>query len=1028
VLEALDRLVRELDRGRPPGDLAGQAPAVLRPVVEALARRWPAPRESLLALRRVVEARGTDGWPARPTGLRSWSEGGQSIQFADALASLLSSGPELPRLLARDPRRLERLADPDLGREWSRQELEHDLQGGIAAVDPDDEAAFAERLTAFRNDHYVRLAACEFLLPTLEQVGRELATLADVCLERAMAFAEAGLARAHGAPRVDGAGACRLCALAMGKHGARELNFCSDVDLIFIYTSDEGAAGSLSLHEFFTRVCQQVTRILSEPNREGHVFRVDLRLRPEGSRGPICNSLAGAERYYETWGGPYDRLAWLKARSAAGDLELGRQMIRILRPFVFPRSIQPEVVDQIQELYRRVNAELQGSTGGWNVKLGPGGIRQIEFLVQALQLLHAGKHDVLQERATLRALDKLLFLGLITGLEHRRLAEAYELWRRVEHRLQLYDGRQTHLLPDRGPLRERVAVHLGREPAAFDLELSQRRDEVRAIYDTLASAGETTGDGGPTPLALPQREGPPLSPLLDRDLPRARRADLLREAGFDDVERAADELELLASRPWGPLGHTPHPAARRLGLPLLEELVRSPDPDAALQHTVALTLRHGPYQGLWELLDHNRSTLRLLISLFGSSDHLARMFVEHPELMDQLLGVGRAQATREIETLERDLMARLTEVDDADTEARLNILRRFQSEEVLRIGLHDIASDLDLESGWRQLTDLAQVILQQTYPLVLCEATSRYGRPRRPDGAEASMAVLGLGKLGSGELSYGSDLDLIFVFSDAGATDGRRPVENSEFFARLAQRLIGALGTTLDEGRLYQVDPRLRPSGNQGTLVVSWPAFREYHEGAAELWERQVLIKTRAVAGDLDLGRAVERWVERYVYDSPLDADLLRREMDRHRRRMEKELAGENGDFYNLKFGPGGLLDIDFIAQYFQLRHGREHPSLRVRSTLPALASLGEEGLIDPDSAVVLARGYRFLRRIENRIRIVRDRSAERLPGRAQGLEVMARRLGYRRQLDATPGSRLLAQYRETTESIRGIYERIFGE
>jgi len=1013
VLELVDRLMRQIDGGEPELE-----PGSLPPILEAL-RRWPSPRDSLLALRRLVPG-AQAAWPERPVAVQ-------------ALAAVLSSGPELPRLLVRDPQRMELLEDLSLGREWSRPQMATQLAQRLQGIDPDDEEALALQITAFRNDHYVRLAACEFLssaspsglrVPgTLEQVGRELATLADVCLDQAMTWCAAALSRAHGPP-LSGGAPCGLAALAMGKYGAQELNFCSDVDLIFIYASDDGVAGELSLHEFFSRVCRRVTRLLSEPNPEGFAFRVDLRLRPEGGSGPICNSLESAERYYETWGGPYDRLAWLKARSAAGDLELGRQMCAVLRPFVFPRTNQPQVVEQIQELYRRVNAELELSgVDGWNVKLGPGGIRQVEFLVQALQLLHAGKQTTLQERASLRALDKLMFLGLITELEHRQLGEAYELWRRIEHRLQLYDGRQTHLLPDTGPLRQRVAQHMGRELDAFDDEIALRRGQVRAIYDTLASAGDPAASDAPMPLSLPRGDGPSIEPLLTASLPRRQRMELLARLGFSQAERAAEQLELLGSRPWGPLGSSAARAmsTQRLARPLLEEIVRSPDPDAALQHVVALTLRHGPYDGLWELLDSNRSTLRLLLSLFGSSDHLARLFIDHPELMDQLLGAGRARSRRTVEAMRRELTARL-EPQEGDLEAQLNTLRRFHNEEVLRIGLHDIAQDLELESVWRQLSDVAQTILEQIYPRIVRAVIARYGEPRHADGTPATMAVIGLGKLGGQELTYGSDLDLIFVYSGPG--DGR--VSNAEFFARLAQRLVGALSATMEEGRLYQVDTRLRPSGNQGTLVVSWPAFREYH-ARAELWERQVLIKARVVAGDRQLGQELERWLEPYVYLTPTDPALLRQQMHHHRSRMEKELADPNGDFYNLKFGRGGLLDIDFIAQYYQLCHGERHPSLRVRSSLMVLSSLAQEHLMDPQTAGTLIEGYRFLRRIENRLRIVRDRSAERLPTRAQGLEVMARRLGYRQQLDRTPGEGLLADYRDTTESIRGIYEQILA-
>ena len=1004
VTDALDRL---LDSQHPTPELLGEL-GPLRALCEVLLG-GAAPRESLLNLRKILVAAGATT-PVPVAGL--WPEEPEAVR---ALASVLSSGPELTRWLARRPARLSILADPRLAQPVPADELRRQVAERLAGIA--DPSAFAEELTAYRNDHYLRLAAGEFGLSSLEQVGRGLSDLADACLEEATRFALSRLAEAHGPPlREDLAPgmSCGLAALAMGKYGAQELNFCSDIDVVFIYATDEGHAGELSLHEFFTKVIQLVTRLLSEPNAEGQSFRVDLRLRPEGSRGPLCNSLAGAESYYETWGGPYDRLAWLKARPAAGDLELGAAMVLLLSPFVFPRSTRPEVIEEIQALNRRIKAEHAGAAaGGWNVKLGGGGIREVEFFVQALQLLHAGKQPALRERASLRALDKLLFAGLISEHEHRTLGECYELWRHIEHRLQLHEGRQTHLLPDRGPLRERVARHLGFDLERFDAELGERRGLVSAIYATLG-AGEVADDEAR------------LAPVLDVDLPETAARALLAEAGFGQTERALEQIQLLASKPWGPLARA-GTAAPKLALPLLAELARSPDADAALLHLTELALRVGPHQGLWSLLAERRPLLRLLCSLFGSSDYLARHFIRHPELLDQLVAERGGGPLRAREVLRAELEGRLGELDAEDIEARLELLARFRSEEVLRVGLHDIAGDLSQEQVWEQLSDIADVILGELYPRVLADTEARYGTPRGEGGVSASLAVLALGKLGSRELTYASDLDLIFVYSSGGSTDGARSVDNGEFFARVVQRLIRALATTIEDGTgLYQVDTRLRPSGKQGTLVTSFAAFQDYHR-SAQTWERQVLLKVRPVGGDLELGARVSDWIQAFLFgEAPTDT-ALRGDIHRLRTRMEKELAGEGGDFYNLKLGRGGLLEVDFVAQFLQLLHGARCPSLRVKGTLDALAALEREGLLARLDAATLIEGYRFLRRIESRLRIVRDRSAESLPASADGLEVMARRLGYRRQRERSAGEQLLGDYRLQTEAIRAVYGRVLG-
>ena len=985
VLDALDQLLQAPDRTPLP---AGLGP--LRPLAERLLAA-PDPRDCLLNLRRLAEAAPDAPWPQQGKALA-------------ATAAVLTSGPEMGRVLARDPGRLAYLNDPTLGRAWTRGELQRELEHRLDEVT--DEQGLALGLTRFRDDHFVRLAACEFTDVPLEQVGRELSMLADLCVDGALSFCLDRLARDHGPPQTADGEPVGLAVIAMGKYGARELNFCSDIDVIFVYDTDEGAAGDLSLHELFSRACQQVTRVLSERNAEGFCFRVDLGLRPEGNRGPICNSLAGAERFYETWGGPWDRLAWLKSRAAAGDLALGQEMVDLLHPFVFPRSIRPEIVDHIQELNRRIKAQPRGS--GWNVKLHAGGIREVEFFVQSLQLLHAGKQPALQEPSTLGALDRLLFAGLISEQEHRQLAEAYELWRRIEHRLQLREGRQTHVLPDRGaPLFSRVAGHMGMTDDQLADQVRARRRTVEQIYATLG--------------VDPQPEHA-LAPLLDPELPREQAEQILGEAGFTQAERAAEHLALLASKAWGPLGRSPAPSVAALALPLLSEVARSPDPDAALQHLTELSLRFGPYRGLWELLAHNRETLRLLLSLFGTSDYLARIFKDHPELLDRLLLTGHARRQMTAGQLRQHLQSRLAPLEPDDTEARLRALGRFRNEEVLRVGLHDIAGTLGQQQVWAQLSDLADVLLQELFGMVLDDTRRRYGTPRREDGGEAPLAVLGLGKLGSRELTYASDLDLVFVYSGAGETDGERQVDNAEFYARAAQRLIRALSTDMGEGRLYEVDTRLRPSGNQGTLVCSEEAFKDYH-ASSRIWERQVLIKARAVAGDPERGRSLVRWTATFVYDSPLDPAQAKAEIHHHRARMEQELARESADFHDLKLGRGGLLDIDFVVQYLQLRHGGD-AAVRARSTLGALRALQRGGHLDRQTARTLEASYRFLRRLESRLRMVRDRSAARLPASAAGLEVMARRLGYREQPGTgTPGAQLLDEYRRQTETVRRIYE-----
>ncbi len=913
------------------------------------------------------------------------------------------AAPYLATLIGRDPTRLVRVAaDPYLHREKPQDVLAAELAAQVAPVTTPE--ALRAALRRVRADELVRLGVRELELGLPAEVGRELARLADCCFDAAIGFHDRELRARYGVPRyTDDAGheaEARLAVIGMGKLGGEELNFASDVDVIFVYTSEQGEVGGLSLHEYFAKLCTQVTAAIAEVTEDELVFRVDLRLRPEGAKGAIALSLAQTERYYETFGRPWERQAWIKARPCAGDLTLGAELLATLRPFVFPRVVAPNVIDEVRELNRRIKRELvrprtahgsgRPSALGFDLKNGEGGIREIEFFVQALQLIHAGKRPVLRARGTLPALDALQFAGLVTDDEHAALARAYRWLRHAEHVLQLEAGLQTQTTPD-DPARSSVfARRLGfADVAALDAALATHTGEVARLFATL---GDPTDDT--TGFALE------VEALLGGELAEPAETALLARLGFADVVAARAELARARRHLGGALSQSAAERQARLAAVLLREIAASADPDQALRYLGDLIAKRGEAWSIWRLLDENPPIARLLGSLLGASEYLARTLVDLPELIDLLTELGLTTPTRSVAVVEAELTSRFATVDATDPEAAWNAIAEVKNGQVLRVGLADFGGALDPLAVCGELTVIAEACLRCALAVVEQQLAVRHGRPP----GDARLAVLGLGKLGGGELGYAADLDVVFVFAgdDTAETDGPVPIATIDWFSRCAQRLLGGLRLRTPRGRLYEVDTRLRPSGSQGLLVSSLAGWRRYHAEVARTWERQALTKLRYVAGDAQLGAVVEAHARETVYGAPPpDAVATAREIRAMRARIERELAGKPASSDSadpaddLKSGAGGVIDIEFTAQYLQLAHGHAHPALRTPSTVAALAAAAAAGLAPEHELELLTQGYRFLRGIENRLRVVHDRPVHRLPARRAELDQLARRTGF---------------------------------
>jgi glutamate-ammonia-ligase adenylyltransferase len=937
----------------------------------------------------------------------------------EALVLLTGASRLASAALARDPRLLRRSArSPFTHRARPEESMRRTLARATARMGLNDVDGLHRVLRRFASREVVRIALRDLRRARVDEVTGELSALATSALHAAIAFHDRRLRARHGPPeglagREPGAG---FCAIAMGKLGARELNFSSDIDLVYVYQADGTTTGEQPLSHFayYARLAELVTESLAKATEDGFVFRVDLNLRPDGRSGPIVNSIRAAELYYQAFGRSWERNALVKARAGAGDLAVGEEMLAQLEPFVWRRSLDLGIIEEIQAMKARIDARA-GAEGKDDLKLGKGGIREAEFFVSALQLLHGGKlrDPGIRERAVLRALDRLLFAGIVPARDRDAISDAYLFLRRAEHRVQMVDGRQTHRLP---PPEERLGLARSMGYAdveKFEAALAGHRERVAALFSGLLGKSS-----GAAPL------DPELALLADQQVEPARREEIASRRGFGNPDQAVAAIDALARRPT-PFSRMGDPAA---AVALLAEVAATPDPDQALAHLAEFAAALKSPEPYFRLLRDAPRVARQLVSLFGTSDFLSKRFLRHPELVDQLIRDDQVVLEKGLAGFREEIAARLgtvapgTQIDEA-LERKLAELRRFKNEEVLRIAMHDIAGSIRLSSVAEQLSDLAEALLGTA--LALAEEEARAKR-RMPPGR---LTVMALGKLGGRELGYHSDLDLIFLYpaTEPGEPGAPGQTPGHSLYARLAERFLSFLQMPLREGFLYKIDTRLRPSGNQGALVTSDQGFARYHLASpgspqvrSQLWERQALLRARFAAGDEAFFERIRKDVlEPVLFGAPVDRAALSAEVARMRERMESEIGREAAKGKNPKVGRGGIVDIEFAVQYLQLAHGHELPSVRSPSTPEALRLLHEAGLLREGTYEALAQGYEFHRLLATRMRIVHDYGIDYLPTGGRSLAQLARRLGYHGE---DPGARLVADYTRVTDAVRAAF------
>ncbi|MEJ1098367.1 MULTISPECIES: bifunctional [glutamate--ammonia ligase]-adenylyl-L-tyrosine phosphorylase/[glutamate--ammonia-ligase] adenylyltransferase [unclassified Pseudoxanthomonas] len=872
------------------------------------------------------------------------------------LVSLRGASPATASLLD-DAKLAERVGKVILASDFATETLRRQpdllvsLAGddGAAAVpppilQPDDSSRWQEQLRLYRTAESTRLIWRD--VHGLDDVDATLAgstRLAEICLQAGLEALEREFAARHGVVRAAEGSEQRLVVFGLGKLGGGELNFSSDIDLVYAYPQGGESDGPrpLAAEDYFARLGQRLAKLLDEPTVDGFCHRVDLRLRPFGNAGRVALSFAGMDQYFQREGRDWERYAWLKARAVAGDIEAGERWLQSLRPFVYRRYLDFTALDGLREMKAAIAAEVARRELADDIKRGPGGIREIEFLVQALQLIRGGREATLRERRLQHALQALVETRQVLPEDGAVLASAYRFLRRLENRLQMLRDAQTHALPEHATDRERIARGLGHgDWQALLIALDAHRERVNGEFAEL--------------LAVERHEAAP--DALNgywRALPENGDAQTLAAAGFMDAASADAVLRDFAQSS-GVRGLSDSARTRldRVVPALLEAAVRSTHPDAALKRVLTLLqaiLRRASYLAL---LDEQPSALARLVDVLARSALLAERLALHPLLLDELLDMrvsgpmpDRGQMRAECESA----------VQEDDPELALRSLSERRLALSFRTALATLDQRQPPRDSTRQLAWLADEVVRVVLRMAEAEVAAAHGQV--PDGR---FAIIGYGSLGGEELGFGSDLDLVFLYDadSAAVSDGARPLEAGRWYARLAQKIVALLGAETGAGRLYEVDVRLRPDGAKGLLVSSLSSYGDYQRDRAWTWEHQALVRARGVAGDAGLLAAFET-IRSLTLSRPRERQQLRDDVMKMRKRMREELDRSDAARFDLKQGEGGLVDLEFLLQYCVLRESSAIPALLTpRNTGSLITALHAGGCIDAPTAHALAEAH----------------------------------------------------------------------
>ncbi len=879
--------------------------------------------------------------------------------FSDFIAKSCTRNPELLNDLAKSG---------DLLKKYSGDEYATRLANALESAA--DEAELLLIITQFRNREMVRIAWRDLAgMADIFQTMADLSTFADTCIDQVLSFLYKRHCGTYGTPANNDGTPQNMVILGMGKLGGQELNFSSDVDLIFAYPASGNTTGgkdSISNEEFFTKLSRNFLKIFSDKTPNNLIFRVDMRLRPFGENGPIIMSFSALENYYQRQGREWERYALIKARVAGGDKKFGNILLERLRPFVYRRYLDYGTYDSLRDMKQKIAIEIKRKGMQNNIKLGPGGIREIEFFGQVFQLIRGGVEPDLQERRILNVLNVLISKSYIPKNVFDELVHAYIFLRNTEHRLQEYSDLQTHDLPSEHTDKIRLASSMGFDGwKTFAGQLNNHMKHVHQHFNELLATDED--DENPDNKLGAVWQGVPDREQIEQ---------ILLETGFLQSGQANQFIEYLRN-------DTETRALSREGrerldklMPLvLEKISRSPQPDLSLKRIIDLIKTIERRTCYLALILENPAVLTHLVKLSNESPWIISYLAYHPVLLDELLDTRTLYTPMEKTELEQTLHQRMERVSGNDIEQQIEELTIFKQVHTLRVAAADVGGAHRLMKVSDYLTYIAETILSEVLELTWRHLVKKHGTPVcEIDGkpCDKGFAIVAYGKLGGLELGYGSDLDLVFLHagSKRQTEGGKIPLDSSQFYARLGQRIIHLLTAHTRAGMLYDIDMRLRPSGSAGVLVSHVDAFRGYQANEAWTWEHQALSRTRAICGDTAVKQHFEN-TRKETLCIPRNKEKLKQEISSMREKMRNEHKRQDQGLFDIKQGNGGIVDIEFLVQYLVLLNAHRHDEIiKWPDNIRQLESLAHTSILDKKTAVFLKSAYLTFRKEVHRLNL----------------------------------------------------------